>query len=1007
MALIKQTVSIPFATGMDQKSDPLQESHRELSLLVNGVFTKDKRIDKRLGSPALTSLPTDAAAKTLSTYQDNLLSIGNKLYSYIPSTASWLDQGDFQAISLSAKPVQRNSLSQSSQDMAYSGDGALCITYRDSDGVWRYQISDESSGQTLIAPTEPESGAVNLRCSSIGNYFIISYIVVDGSPRLRLIAIPYSNLTSPSSPVEVSNQVLGSTSYFDVYYASSLDRLYFVWEASDGGGAIRTTYMNPNLTFYPQIVVASHTMSIGFVTVDDTTSPATVWYGWVDTAGTTTTVYALTENLGSVLSPTTYQTGDTIVNITATAVDGTVRVYQQVSNTFSFSSDRADYIDRGTVDNAGTVVGPTTLIRGVGLGSKAFRVFDTQEFVAVVYDTPLQDSYYLCNSEGQVVGRWAYGNGSGYHESTNLILPSMDVDNTIVRSVYRIKDTLVPANKEREPDSVGGVFSQYGLNYLELNFAPTGQSTAEIAGNLHIAGALLRTWDGITLCEQGFNYYPEQLAVSTSTSGGSLADQDYYYQVTYEWTDSQGNLHRSAPSIAVKQTTSGGNTSTNTIDIPTLRLTDKEGVRVVIYRWSTAQPVFYQLTSISSPLLNDKTVDSVQFSDTFADASILGNPILYTTGGVIENIPAPATHQVALYRNRFTLINAEDRNSVWYSKPILQSTPVEMSDLFTLYVSPTTGAQGSTGELQALFPMDEKLLFFKANAIYYMSGQGPDSTGNFNDFTDPAFITSSVGTSNPTSLLLDPEGVQFESDKGLWRLTRSLQTVYSGFPVEDLILDSSVVGAAVVPGTTQARFYLASGKVVFYDYLFQRWGSFDQTPAVSATLYEDKPTYLTTGGEVRQEASGTYTDSVGVPVLLKFETPWYNFTGLQGFMRVYEICLLGQYITPHFLRVQIYFDYEDGVGQELILTPQQYMGTWGSNPVWGGGPVWGNGESLEQYRIFPKRQKVKAIKLIVEEIYDSASGGTAGGGLSLSGLAFRVGQKKRGLSPLSASRSFT
>ena len=33
----------------------------------------------------------------------------------------------------------------------------------------------------------------------------------------------------------------------------------------------------------------------------------------------------------------------------------------------------------------------------------------------------------------------------------------------------------------------------------------------------------------------------------------------YFYQVTYEWSDSQGNLFRSAPSIPISVTTTGTN----------------------------------------------------------------------------------------------------------------------------------------------------------------------------------------------------------------------------------------------------------------------------------------------------------------------------------------------------------------------------------------------------------------------------------------------------------------
>ena len=236
-----------------------------------------------------------------------------------------------------------------------------------------------------------------------------------------------------------------------------------------------------------------------------------------------------------------------------------------------------------------------------------------------------------------------------------------------------------------------------------------------------------------------------------------MTAQEYNYVFTYEWTDNQGNLHRSAPSIPVPFTiltapvsftanrtsgsriltsvssftnlqvgqplsgtglapsafissmdtgagtitmsiaaTSGTATSTTitpttlgsvVINVPTLRLTYKlspNPVRIVGYRWSVAQPIYYQFTSVTAPVINDTTIDSVAVSDTNSDLDILGQTLLYTTGGVIENIAAPASIASALFKNRLFLIDAEDRNLLWYSKQVIEATPVEMSDLLTL-----------------------------------------------------------------------------------------------------------------------------------------------------------------------------------------------------------------------------------------------------------------------------------------------------------------------------------
>src|SRR5256885_15532762 len=147
-------------------------------------------------------------------------------------------------------------------------------------------------------------------------------------------------------------------------------------------------------------------------------------------------------------------------------------------------------------------------------------------------------------------------------------------------------------------------------------------------------------YDGISPVEHGFHLFPEPVTVATSTTGGLIPAGTFQYVVVYSWTDNQGQIHRSAPSIPVSQVTTGA-TSSNTLTIPTLRLTAKQGTRapvvLEVYRTQSNTGTFYLVSSITAPTLNDPTVDTVSFVDTLADTAIQGNALLYTTGGVVEN----------------------------------------------------------------------------------------------------------------------------------------------------------------------------------------------------------------------------------------------------------------------------------------------------------------------------------------------------------------------------------
>src|ERR1700744_6308618 len=179
------------------------------------------------------------------------------------------------------------------------------------------------------------------------------------------------------------------------------------------------------------------------------------------------------------------------------------------------------------------------------------------------------------------------------------------------------------------------------------------------------------------------------------------------------------------------------------------------------------------------------------WTDTLGDSATFpaGNNLIYTTGGVVEDIGGPASNVFALFDTRLWVLDAEDPNLWWYSKQVIEGTPVEMSDLLTFYVAPSTSSQASTGPTTAAAPMDDKLIMFKGNpnyqnAIYYINGTGPDNTGANNQYSEPIFITAAVGCNNQRSIVLTPPGLMFQSGQGIWLLGRDLSTNYIGAPVE-------------------------------------------------------------------------------------------------------------------------------------------------------------------------------------------------------------------------------
>lgn len=1005
---VKQSIPINFAQGLDLKTDPFQVPIGKFLALQNSIFTKGGLLQKRNGFGYLSTLPDDTYTY-LTTFNGNLTAIGSNLAAYNEANASYIVKGQIQPVTVNTLPLVRNNFNQTQSDSVIASNGVVCTVYTESTGGgvdYKYVIADSVTGQNIVAPTLIPSSvgtvAGSPRVFLLGNYFCVVYTVLSGGNyQLQYIAISINQPTIVTTPTQyVSSYEQTSNLSWDGIVSNN--SLYIGYSTTTGGQSVKITVLTSQRA--SQGLAPNGTTSFAGQTATSMSMCAdatgVIWAAYYNSGTSNGYALAINSILGTLLAPTQIITAMSVDNITCVAQNSICYVYYEVVNAYSYdSSIPTDYIDAVNVTLTGTVSSTTTIVRGVGLASKAFIIAGTIYFLSA-YQSSYQPSYYLINateslsSSPVIVSSLAYENGGGYVLTG---LPSAIVDGTTVSIAYLFKDLIAAVNKNTNVPSgtqVNGIYSQTGINLVSFDLTTTGLDTAEIGNNLNLSGGFLWGYDGVQPVENNFFVYPDNIEATVSPTGGSMSVQQYYYQVTYEWTDNQGNAFRSAPSIPITVTTVSA-TSSVTINVPYLRLTYKvkSPVKIVVYRWSAAQEIYYQVTSISQPVLNNTTADSVAIVDTSSDATILGNNILYTTGGVVENVSGPASNLLTLFDDRLWLVDAEDQNLLWYSKQVIEATPVEMSDLFTFYVAPSTAAQGSTGVITAISPLDDKLIIFKANALYYINGTGPDNTGSNSQYSQPIFVTSTVGCSNQKSIVFMPQGLMFQSDKGIWLLGRDMSTQYIGAPVESLTIGATVLSAVNVPGTNQVRFTMNNGYTLMYDYYYGQWGTFVKIPGLSSTLYKNLHTYISAFGQVFQETPGIYLDG-SEPTLLSFQTGWINPAGLQGYIRSYWFYLLGVYKTPHKLELQIAYDYSPTPEQSVLITPNNYNPTYGNSGVYGQQSPYGGPPALENWRVFMAKQRCQAFQIYLNEVYDPTFDVPAGQGLTLSGINLVLGVKK-------------
>jgi hypothetical protein len=1028
--LTKQGIDISFAQGLDTKTDPKRVPIGKFRVLENRVFSKDGLLQKRYGYAQLASLP-DTTYSYLTTFSGNLTAIGPSIAARNDGGDSWVSKGAITPLSLSTLPVIRNNLNQTSADTAIAPNGAACTVYQESDGTTttaKYVVYDSVTGQNLSAPAAiPVSSGVvtgGLRVFVLGNNFVIVFTnVITAVSHLQYVTV---NIYTPST-------VGANTDIAAAYIAASSlswdgvvvgENLYIAYNTTTGGQAIKFTYLTRGLTLASAVTFATYKATIMSVTAANATSnnPA-IWASFYRSDTSVGYTLAVDQNLNTVLAPTQFITTGTYVNLATCASSSRVFIFAQRQNAYSWTANLpADYIQEFSVVLASGALSTFQSFVGVGLASKAVY-YNSNAYYMASYSSPYQSTYFLVDGTAsraaapRPIARLAYQNGGGYLTS---MLPSLTFTGNVAATSYLFKDLITSVNKNTAPPTgsqTAGIYSQTGVNLARFAFGSDALNTAEIGNDLNISGGLTWMYDGYLPVEQNFLLYPDtdQTTITNnyawSATGGSMKAQPdgstntaaYWYIYTYEWSDNQGNAFRSAPSIPFSVTTTGAlSTGSVTLKIPYLRATMKTAnpVKICVYRWSVAQQNYYQTTSITAPQQNDTTNDTLTFVDTNSDATILGNNLLYTTGGVVENVAPPGCDVMALFDTRLWLVDAEDRNLLWFSKQVIEATPVEMSDLFTVYVPPTTSTAGSTGPITGLFPMDDKLIIAKENALLYINGSGPDNTGANNQYSPPIFITATVGCTNQRSFVLSPAGLMFQSNKGIWLLDRGLGTKYIGAAVEDFTTGATVNSAVLVPGTNQVRFTLSSGITLMYDYYFDQWGTFTGVPAVSSCIFEDMHTFINDSGAVYQESAGAYLDG-SRPVAQKFTTGPIRLGDLQNYQRIYFFYLLGEFQSPCKMQVSITYDYEAAPSQSFLITPDNYSTPFGgsdasdtSQSPFGQQAVFGGPSRLMVWRVFPERQRCMAFSITLEEIFDASYGIAAGAGFTLSGINALCGFKK-------------
>lgn len=997
MTLEKRVISYPLTQGIDTGTDPKLVAPPQLLRMENARRDKNGRISKRFGHEAIGVDVTGSAntiedSDALGVFGDELLVFAKQsVYSYSPQAEVSAEKGPCVSAITTLDDIVRNNSQQTQVDSAVLNDIAV-VAYEDSRngavGIW-ISVRDNVSGATLLGDYLLSATGQSPRCLAFQTSIYVFW--ADGNDIKCIPINPYDPQTIPTATT-VSSSLSTANKHYDVIAHDT-----FILLAFNVQGAVQTRLhkLDNALAILSTINIAEQATNC-LTVVRAANSRTHVLFH--NASGVRGAIHAI--DLTVVAAPFLIENIASVVGITAYRLpaDTGIRCFYHISAAQTYNH----LIKQNTVTNAGTPGTPSVFLRSVGLASKAWAYSpDTTDrgFVMVAHESTAQPTFFVVRNDGLVVAKSQPLLAGG-------LLARLSFPATVTeRAAGKYQVALLSRRTVGVDD--GAFVTLKGASLLTIDFSDNRAfSNVQLAGNTLIIGGVIQAYDQLGPVEAGFNLFPENISLAQTTGGSLTLLSTLSYIVCFEWTDGRGFMHRSAPSAAVSITLTGGNNRVN-ITVPTLRITQKQGTittgprrdncQIVVYRTENNGSFWYRASSPTSPSYNDPTADTVVITDDLSHANLIAREPLYSQGGILENIGPPSAQFAAAFRNRVFLGGTED-DTIWYSKQIRPGRPIEFSDALTFKMDPTGGR--TTG----IFPLDDKIILFKQDTIFYTGGDGPNDQGLGGVIPPPERLTVDAGCITAKSIAETPRGIMFKSRKGFYMLSRGMETQYIGSQVEAWA-DYDVTAAVLVADDNEVRFCLVDGPTLVYNYVSDEWYVWPEFRADDAVNWRGVFTAIRQriGGSSRvvTQATDTFRD-IDQYYSLRIGLGWAQFAQLQGLQRIWRASFLGDYKSPHLLKISVSYNFQPVVSDEYYWDPSVLgITAYGDGAFYGTDSPYGGGFSgVYQARVHLSQQKCQAATFVLEDINQSGSGES----YSLSGCAFEVGIK-RGAVKLSPERS--
>lgn len=977
-----QKVSIPFTQGLHEGIDSRLLPLGQFSQLQNVRYTRDGRLSTRKGYVTIGN-DVDTGDGTLQVY--DLHTLGNRvfargnswgdgyptnLYELVEhSTATWREVINDTVQTLTPfqdvkhLPLVPALISGATRSQVAACNGYLCVVYYNAfvPNFCNVQIVRAATGQVIVSALL--SGALGRVCTvATGTGSNRAFVVVandTGTNQVRAhVFDPNTNTTGAFTALGALHSADGVVRCFDV--AEVVGASHFVC-------AVATTTTNQvrvfryNLSGVQQggTITQAATNLLSVAVEADAAASSLSTFG-LESGGTfrlTTYTFA-----GAVVAGTTLFGGE-VALVTA---DDQVRICRLPANSRSGQGARVVCLAnvRGALNSSAS--GPlqtadvmldirsTAAHAALTNGWTRYRDMVLEGHVIAlpqVASPGARNAFVFSASIGESVSRTGF--------KTNVLVYS---DGNVVEHQAPIREriTLTAEGSASYDASTGRVhWSSFAQTtdqetrkvpvYTSCLVNSTQRvSSAELAGVLFMAGAVIQGFDGFMPKEVGWIGIPGIRHTANFTGGGAPLNTtgSYDFVITWSWVNSKGDLERSAPSEPVTVTMSAGSNNT-VLQVSTPRSLVQlmgsgtiTGVSVEVWRtvWDSANGVKltgFRKDSVNATLAGIADLGgTVNVGPVLTDTALASQELLYTDAGSgalsgsLPRVNAPAAAFLSVVGNRLQLAGMADRARYCESMSKIPGRAL---------CFPPNALRGvgyyneAAADIIGAASTDAGRLLFTEKDIYIAPGPGATEDGQ-------GQIPSGlgVGTDLPLrntalagrTLLRAKDGVWYQADDeklcvmplggGLpeWKGQEIRFTMQSSTP--------NIIGAAQCLADNSLYFLANNATTVNRMFVRdQRVGVWcvDALPGAGTAVrtlatHNGVPIFVRNNGTIYR-MSAAYADTVSSPIVSAWQTGFAQMGGLGGWQEIVSIVVKIRWLADCGLSLFIALD---GGAATLIRT---------------------------------------------------------------------------------------